>query len=209
MNPYYENTVIQLCSNYAAIAHKNQFRKDGITPYIVHPARTAALISKFDDNPLYVAAAWLHDVIEDQSEIVDNNYSHIIHNHNVNIDDFLTNNESIEKEHGTIILILVKNLTQNVNTTKKEYYQKLQDAGYHSTIIKYCDRIDNLNSLLYKYNTKSSKEKIKKHIDDTELLIDMLDSIVKKDCYKAQLMLQQILNTVKDKYNNIFKENII
>lgn len=45
----------------AEIAHRGQFRKDGITPYITHPE---AVASFFGDDRLK-DIAWLHDVVED------------------------------------------------------------------------------------------------------------------------------------------------
>lgn len=46
----------------AARAHAGQFRRDGVTPYILHPMKVASFFPSFsmrDD------AAWLHDVLED------------------------------------------------------------------------------------------------------------------------------------------------
>jgi len=48
----------------ATIAHKGQTDKNG-ADYITHPARVAARLSE----PAEVAAAWLHDVVEDCSEV--------------------------------------------------------------------------------------------------------------------------------------------
>ena len=67
----YQMKVIQLCSDYAAIAHNGQFRKDKKTPYITHPARVANLFeNQYSYRYQYVAAAWLHDVMEDCSLIM-------------------------------------------------------------------------------------------------------------------------------------------
>jgi (p)ppGpp synthase/HD superfamily hydrolase len=48
----------------AHAAHRGQYRKDGITPYIFHPQ---AVANKFSDvsQEFYRATAWLHDVLED------------------------------------------------------------------------------------------------------------------------------------------------
>lgn len=47
----------------ARTAHRKQFRRDGVTPYIVHPERVAKRLRGASDFVL--AAAWLHDVVED------------------------------------------------------------------------------------------------------------------------------------------------
>lgn len=44
----------------ATIAHRFQTDKIGV-PYIEHPRRVAAKL----DDPKHIAAAWLHDVVED------------------------------------------------------------------------------------------------------------------------------------------------
>ena len=46
----------------ARSAHAGQFRRDGSTPYIVHPQAVAARVA---GDPLAEASAWLHDALED------------------------------------------------------------------------------------------------------------------------------------------------
>lgn len=46
----------------ATLAHQGQFRRDGVTPYIEHPA---AVASVFSIGTWAEEIAWLHDVIED------------------------------------------------------------------------------------------------------------------------------------------------
>lgn len=52
-----------LASSIARKAHDGQFRRDGITPYITHPEAVAKLLE--GEHPDVIAAAWLHDVLED------------------------------------------------------------------------------------------------------------------------------------------------
>lgn len=50
---------------FAVLAHREQKRKGG-EPYICHPARVANLLrATAHANPSSLAAAWLHDVVED------------------------------------------------------------------------------------------------------------------------------------------------
>ena len=56
---------ILLARSIAEEAHLGQFRRDGKTPYIEHPRQVSHRLYHLDDN--YIAAAWLHDVIEDNS----------------------------------------------------------------------------------------------------------------------------------------------
>jgi guanosine-3',5'-bis(diphosphate) 3'-pyrophosphohydrolase len=60
-------------TNFAAIAHKNQMRKDGKTPYINHPIGVTNILIElanvFDINVL--TAALLHDTVEDTDTTID------------------------------------------------------------------------------------------------------------------------------------------
>lgn len=59
------NLILQ-AAKWAHEAHKDQVRKYNGRPYIEHPMRVAGWTSLMDDQqPEYVAAAWLHDVKED------------------------------------------------------------------------------------------------------------------------------------------------
>lgn len=49
----------------AAHAAVGQLRKYTSEPYIVHPAEVADIVSKRPHTPEMIAAAWLHDVVED------------------------------------------------------------------------------------------------------------------------------------------------
>jgi (p)ppGpp synthase/HD superfamily hydrolase len=49
----------------ATFAHTGQVRKYTGEPYIVHPARVAALVASVTNDNNVIAAAWLHDVVED------------------------------------------------------------------------------------------------------------------------------------------------
>ena len=49
----------------AAHAAVGQLRKYTFEPYIVHPAEVAAIVESVDGTPEMVAAAWLHDTVED------------------------------------------------------------------------------------------------------------------------------------------------
>ena len=49
----------------AAHAAVGQLRKYTFEPYIVHPAEVVAILKTVDHTPEMIAAAWLHDVVED------------------------------------------------------------------------------------------------------------------------------------------------
>lgn len=50
---------------FATRAHSGTYRKGTSIPYIVHPIEAAAIVSTMTDDPDMIAAAVLHDVVED------------------------------------------------------------------------------------------------------------------------------------------------
>ncbi len=54
--------IVSLAKKIATEAHAGQFRRNGVTPYIEHPA---AVASKVAGDLIAEAVAWLHDVLED------------------------------------------------------------------------------------------------------------------------------------------------
>ena len=56
---------LEIAKTAATRAHRGQFRKDGETPYIVHPERVAERVKFFGGSHTDIIAAWLHDVMED------------------------------------------------------------------------------------------------------------------------------------------------
>jgi hypothetical protein len=57
-------------------AHERQFRRDGTTPYITHPEAVVNRLKGENDD--VIAAAWLHDVLEDTDTTVDDLRRHEI-----------------------------------------------------------------------------------------------------------------------------------
>ena len=60
-----EYNMIKEAAEFADRAHQGVFRKGTEIPYITHPMETAAIVTAFTDEPEMIAAALLHDVIED------------------------------------------------------------------------------------------------------------------------------------------------
>ena len=58
---------VEKAYQFAAKAHKGVKRKDGKTPYFTHPMETAFIAFQMSSNPNVIAAAVLHDVVEDTS----------------------------------------------------------------------------------------------------------------------------------------------
>ena len=56
---------------FATKAHSGSFRKGTNIPYIVHPMEAAAIVATMTDDEAVLAAAVLHDVVEDTNRTID------------------------------------------------------------------------------------------------------------------------------------------
>ena len=57
--------MIQKAAEFAAHVHAGALRKGSKLPYIVHPREVAMIVAMMTEDPEVIAAAYLHDVIED------------------------------------------------------------------------------------------------------------------------------------------------
>lgn len=115
-------------ASFAARAHEHQVRKDGATPYVAHPFRVAMTVRhNFGcEDPVCLAAALLHDVIEDTKHDYDD----------------------IADEFGTDVADIVSALTKDMRRPEpdreSEYDANLLKADWRARLIKLADVLDNL-----------------------------------------------------------------
>lgn len=120
--------LIAVARTLAAEAHEGQKRKYSGEPYIVHPRRVADKIQAHGFRPEMVAAAWLHDVVEDCD--VDLGYIYGLFGADVgNLVMWLTNRS--------------KGVSANRATRKAIDLEVLRHAPPDVQAIKYADLIDN------------------------------------------------------------------
>jgi (p)ppGpp synthase/HD superfamily hydrolase len=130
-------SLILRAAKFAAIKHAGQFRKFGHSdePYIVHPSRVAGRVAVMPySTEEMVAAAWLHDVMEDTDCTV----------------------AMLSFKFGTEVSELVQQLTNTskqvagLNRAERKQLDRKRLSGVSSSakIIKLLDRIDNLEDLL-------------------------------------------------------------
>lgn len=116
---------------FAARMHANHARKDGRTPYFSHPARVAMTVrDTFGlDDPDAIAAAFLHDTIEDTPADYDD----------------------IADRFGTAVADLVAALTKNMllpePAREADYDQRLARADWRARLVKLADVLDNSEDL--------------------------------------------------------------
>lgn len=114
-------------ASFAAWKHRHQVRKDGKTPYIAHPFRVAMIVrDTFGCTDAEVlAAALLHDTIEDTQ----------------------TDFDELHKHFGERVALLVATLTKNMSLPsahREEHYDRQLAAGpWEARLIKLADVLDN------------------------------------------------------------------
>ena len=57
--------LIEAAVEVASLSHKGQMRKGSQTPYVLHPMEAATICASMTDDPEIIAAALLHDIVED------------------------------------------------------------------------------------------------------------------------------------------------
>jgi Guanosine polyphosphate pyrophosphohydrolases/synthetases len=167
---------IKKAADMAAKAHQGQYRDDGQTPYIVHPARVAMLVALFGGDHRAVITAWLHDLLEEcpgrKGELF--------------LQQALAT-PSLPADDRKIICDMIRSLTKDEDVPDE---QRLQDslariisAPSGATLVKLCDRLDNLTDL-----TDSSKNP-DNYISSTNNLIGFLSKRASDLGYQEPLFL--------------------
>lgn len=175
--------IIISAAGLAYLRHSGHFRKDGTTPYFTHLARVAGLIAAWpetDEN--LVAAAYLHDIIE----------------------DFKSTEEEVLKYINKDVLALVLEVTnpsihhKELNRTARKQMdcEHLARASHRGQILKLADRLDNLRSM-----KNQDKGWIFKYCKETDMLLDHLQfsswftPLVKAECHILRKMLDPPMMT--------------
>jgi hypothetical protein len=120
---------------FASQAHRriNQLRRYSGQPYEVHLKSVAGLVESVIDDPEMIAAAWLHDVVEDTPATV----------------------EDVERAFGPAVAALVMELTDvsrpghgNRGARVKIYREHLASSSERAKTIKLADLIDNCRDIV-------------------------------------------------------------
>lgn len=123
-------TLYQTALTLAVEAHALQIRKHNGTPYIVHPIMVARIVETAGFNETVVAAALLHDVLEDTQ----------------------VSALTLEAAVGSDILRMVQALSEDKpiewRARKAKYIEAVIAAGESVWAISVADKIHNAESLL-------------------------------------------------------------
>ena len=141
---------------YATEAHQriNHRRKYNNEPYHVHLNAVAKLVSSVTDNEAVIAAAWLHDTVEDTQATLDD----------------------IEETFGIVVAELVEELTDvskpgdgNRVTRKRIDRLHLSQASRRAKTVKLADLIDNCKDI-----TRHDPRFAQVYLEEMNELLDVL-----------------------------------
>lgn len=111
--------LVEKAEEFARNAHRGQFRRDGITPYITHPEKVASLLDTEEEK----AVAWLHDVLEES-------------------EDQESTTDALRLEFGRILYAILM-LTREPDETYEEYLDAIKDNRLLARV-KIADMLANL-----------------------------------------------------------------
>lgn len=108
--------------------HDHQYRRDGVTPYVSHCVRVAMTVRDVFgcDDPAALAAALLHDVIEDTPG------------------DFDDIEAATSIEVARIVAALTKNMAMREPQREVAYDEQIAAGPWQGRLIKLADVLDNL-----------------------------------------------------------------
>ena len=125
--------MIRKAAEFAARAHEGALRKGSKIPYISHPMEVAVIVALMTDDKDLIAAAYLHDVIEDAG----------------------VSYQELEQEFGTRIAQFVKKESEDKSKSWMERKQatidRLADAKREDKILAFGDKLSNLRSTAKDY----------------------------------------------------------
>lgn len=134
--------IVARAKRFAHEKHKNQKRKDGVTPFFDHLEGVVNRLKNLGvTNQDILSAAWLHDTIEHTDSTF----------------------EEINTIFGNTVSVLVLSLTKDSNLSRKErelqYIQQLKNSSIPTKIIKFCDISANVKDIVNSPISKTQKNK--------------------------------------------------
>lgn len=148
-----KSPLLEKAKQFASERHASQERKYEKTPYINHPIAVTDRVMEFSNNVEIIAAALLHDTIEDTP----------------------TKFEEIQKEFGEIVAGIVNELTSDKEQAQligKDKYltHKINHMSNNARLIKLADREHNVKDL-----GKAPIEFQKRYAADTAYILNHLE----------------------------------
>lgn len=124
--------IVERAREYAQKAHEGQLRDDGRPYFAAHLAQVGTIISTITEDPIVIAAAYLHDTLEDTK----------------------TTYDDLVREFGPRVATIVHMVTHEGSTGGYKptgyYFPRLTGRGSTfraAVLIKFADRLSNLSQM--------------------------------------------------------------
>ncbi|EDL58226.1 HD domain-containing protein [Gimesia maris] len=139
--------VVEHAIRLAAVAHKSQKRKSSGIPYIAHPMSVCLILMKagFDDESI-LAAAVLHDVVEDTELSIEDLETHFSDDVVRYVQEMTEEKETEEGEKRTW------------PDRKRTHIEVMQQAALGTRAIELADKLHNLEAMLFDLQTEDRQE---------------------------------------------------
>lgn len=177
--------MIEKAVEFASKAHEGAVRKGSNIPYISHPVEAASIVSLITDDQELIAAALLHDVVEDAG----------------------VTKEELESLFGRRVMELVLEESEDKSRSwlerKRATVDHLKHAGLDIKILTMGDKLSNMRSTAKDYMVlgddiwKRFNEKDKsKHAWYYGAVLEALGELNRYPCYQEYVSL----------YNKVFRD---
>ena len=170
------HTLILKAAQFAAEQHRDQRRKDiHASPYIIHPISVALAISQIGgvDDPEILAAALLHDTLEDTK----------------------TEPEDLEAEFGKKVCEYVLDVTDDKTLEKDErksrQIEHAKKISKGAALIKLGDKISNVTDVINNPPVDWDINRRKEYLDWAEKVIENCPKVNDKMENKFQEIIKQ------------------
>ncbi len=146
-----------------AVQHDGQHRKDGVTPFIIHPIEVAMIVSEYANDEDIISAALLHDVLEDTDGC---------------------SYEKLTDDFGTKVADIVHSLTDEPlpdlewNEKHKKYLENLRNSSDEAVLVCLADKYSNVSTApvnqdrIWYYLGVIEIAKSRELVKNTKLLVD-------------------------------------
>lgn len=126
-----DHPLVQKAYRRARKLHAGQQRKDEVTPFIVHPVRVALILQEAGSVPEVVAAALLHDTVEDTSYTPDR-----------------LRRDFGEMIHGIVLACTEDQGIPDWRSRKERLLAQVRGASDEARLLKAADVLANMRNLL-------------------------------------------------------------
>ena len=193
-----DENIIERAVAFAKKAHEGQFRKGTDVPYIVHPVEAMEIVKTLTDDEEVIAAAVLHDVIEDTA------YTE----------------EDIRSEFGGRVAELVKAESENKRKgipedatwkiRKTETIKEMKTAPIDAKMICLGDKLSNARAIVRDYEAVGEKLWERFNASPEEIawyytsMTEALKDLESTDAWKelSELMERKAFNRETEKFEN-------